>query len=48
MIQAAYAFLKDNRQYEGYGIRFDVIIVDFSKYPLNIRHYEGAFWANGY
>ena len=46
MIKAAYAFLNDNKQYEDYGVRFDIIIVDFSKYPLNIRHYEGAFWAD--
>ena len=44
IIQGAYGFLNENTQYEGKNIRFDVIIVDFSEYPVNITHHEAAFW----
>ena len=44
IIQGAYGFLNEIKQYEGKNIRFDVIIVDFSEYPVNITHHEAAFW----
>ncbi|MBD3226358.1 MAG: YraN family protein [Caldithrix sp.] len=44
LIQGAYAFLDQHEAYSGMDVRFDVIIVDFSKYPAKITIHEGAFW----
>ncbi len=44
IIRGAYTFLDRHPRYEGMGVRFDVIIVDFSEYPAKITHHEGAFW----
>jgi len=46
LIETTYAFLDKHQQYEGYGVRFDVMVVNFIKYPAEILHYEGAFWEN--
>ncbi|MGD9900750.1 MAG: YraN family protein [Calditrichaceae bacterium] len=44
MIQGAYGFLSKHPEFDGLGVRFDVLIVDFSEYPARITHYEGAFY----
>ncbi len=44
IIEGAYGFLGEHPEYEGVGVRFDVLIVDFSSYPAQITHYEGAFY----
>lgn len=44
IIQGAYGFIGKNPQFEGQDIRFDVIIVDFSVYPVNIIQHQAAFW----
>jgi len=46
IIQGTYGFLTEYPEYEGSDIRFDVIIVDFSKYPAKITHHEAAFWQD--
>ncbi len=38
--RAAEAFLAKNPQYNGYDVRFDVVLVSF---PLRIKHIENAF-----
>ena len=44
LIKTAYAFLDQHEEYLDFGVRFDVVVVDFTKYPVDIHHYEGAFW----
>jgi len=44
LIIAAYGFLDLFPAFTGKNLRFDVIIVDFSRYPAGIEHYQGAFW----
>jgi putative endonuclease len=44
IIETAYGFLAENEQYENCGVRFDVVVVNFKKYPAEINHYESAFW----
>jgi putative endonuclease len=44
IIRAAYAYLQYHPLQSGQGVRFDVIIVDFTQYPLGITHYKEAFW----
>ena len=46
IIETTYGFLSENQQYEDYGVRFDVVIVNFKNYPAEIVHYESAFWQN--
>ena len=48
IIQGTYAFLADHGEFEDMDIRFDVIIVDFSHYPAQITHHEGAFWQESF
>lgn len=48
IIQGTYAFLADYPEFEDMDIRFDVIIVDFSRYPAQITHHEGAFWQESF
>ncbi len=44
VIETTFAFLDQHPQYENMGVRFDVVVVNFFKYPAEIRHYPGAFW----
>ena len=44
IIRGANGLLSEFPEYEGLAVRFDVIIVDFSNYPLQITHHEAAFW----
>ncbi|MEJ2544971.1 MAG: YraN family protein [Calditrichaceae bacterium] len=44
LIQGAYGFIEEYPEYENYNIRFDVIIVAFSSYPVDITHHKAAFW----
>jgi len=44
IINGTYGFLSRNPQYENMSVRFDILIVNFSVYPADIRHYKGAFW----
>ncbi len=44
IINGAYRFIDADPQYRDMDVRFDVLIVDFSAYPAEIEHYEGAFW----
>jgi len=46
ILQGSYSFLAENSNYEGYDVRIDVIIVNFSTYPAQVTHYEGAFYDN--
>ena len=46
IIKGVYGFLDENPKYQGYDVRLDVIIVDFSKYPARIRHHKGAYYDN--
>jgi putative endonuclease len=44
LIKTTYQFLEHRPEFESLGIRFDVIVVNFVKYPAQISHYQGAFW----
>ena len=44
LIKTTYQFLGHRPEFESLGIRFDVIVVNFVKYPAQISHYQGAFW----
>jgi len=44
LIKTTYQFLESRPEFESLGVRFDVIIVNFVKYPAQISHYQGAFW----
>ncbi len=44
IIQTTYAFLSEHPELEGFEVRFDILIVDFSSYPVRIRHHQAAFW----
>jgi putative endonuclease len=46
IIRTTYQFLGQHLDYGSMGIRFDLVVVDFSSYPAQIRHYEGAFWED--
>jgi len=46
IIETTYGFLAENEKYEDYEVRFDVVVVNFKKYPAEIVHYESAFWQN--
>lgn len=46
IIKGTYGFLARHPEYEGFDIRFDVLIVDFSVFPAQITHHQGAFWEN--
>jgi len=49
IIRAAYGFLAENPKYQGFDVRLDVIIVNFSSYPAQITQHQGAFYDdNGY
>ncbi len=44
IIKGAYGFLSRFPEYEGNDMRFDVLIVDFSRYPAQITWHKAAFW----
>lgn len=44
LINTTYAFLDQHEEYQDYGVRFDVVVINFFRYPAEILHYEGAFW----
>jgi len=44
IIQGAYGFLDENPKYQGYDVRLDVIVVDFSRYPAKVTHHQGAYY----
>lgn len=44
IVKGAYGFLSRHPEYEGSDLRFDVLIVDFSKYPAQITWHKEAFW----
>ena len=44
IIKGAYGFISKSPEYEGYALRFDIILVDFSKYPARITWHKEAFW----
>ena len=44
IIRTTYAYLHRHPLNEGQGVRFDVVIVDFTQFPRNIIHYKEAFW----
>ena len=46
IIETTYGFLSENQQYENFGVRFDVVVVNFKNFPEEIIHYESAFWQN--
>ena len=46
IIETAYGFLSKNEKYVDFGVRFDVVVVNFKNYPAEAVHYESAFWQN--
>lgn len=46
IIQGVYGFLDENPKYQGNDVRLDVIIVNFSNYPAEITHHQGAYYDN--
>ena len=44
IIRATYAYLQYHPLSKDQGVRFDVIIVDFTQYPCGVTHYKEAFW----
>ena len=44
IIRTAYAFLAEHPELEGFDVRFDILIVDFSSYPARITQHQAAFW----
>jgi putative endonuclease len=44
IIRGAYGFLDENPKYQGYDVRLDVIIVNFTEYPAKITLHQGAFY----
>ena len=44
IIKATYGFLCENPVFQGKNIRFDVIVVNLYKQPIEINHYQAAFW----
>ena len=44
LIRAAYKIFDLLPALAGKNIRFDVVVINFDKYPATIRHYPGAFW----
>jgi putative endonuclease len=44
IIRTTYAFLAQNKQLNGLGVRFDVVVINFKSFPAQITHYCGAFW----
>jgi putative endonuclease len=44
LIRASYALVDLYQDYSGKNIRFDVIVIDFLKYPASVHHYPSAFW----
>ena len=46
IIETTYGFLAENEKYTDFGVCFDVVVVNFKKYPAEIIHYKSAFWQN--
>ncbi len=46
IIRTAYAFLDEHHEWQNHSVRYDILIVNFSRYPAEITHYEGAFWQD--
>ena len=44
IIETTYGFLSENEKYADFGVRFDVVVVNFFSYPVEIKHYQSAFW----
>jgi len=44
IIKGAYGFLSHFPEYNDKPVRFDVIIVDFSSFPVKITWHKEAFW----
>ncbi len=47
IIKGVYGFLNENPKYQGQDVRLDVIVVDFSTYPVDITHHQAAFYDDG-
>ncbi len=44
LITGTHGLLSEHPRYNNLNIRFDVIIVDFSRYPAKITWHQAAFW----
>ena len=44
LIMATYGFLDIFPLPSGKNLRFDVLVIDFTRFPAGIEHYQGAFW----
>ncbi len=44
LIKTTYRYLASAVPFTPVSVRFDVILVDFSAYPIKMHHYEAAFW----
>ncbi len=46
IIRTAYAYLDEHPEYGDFLVRYDIVTVNFSKYPAEISQYEAAFWQD--
>ncbi len=46
IMRSAYSFLDTHREFDDFTVRYDILLVNFSKYPAQITHYEAAFWQD--
>ncbi len=46
LIKTTYLYLANVAPFAPDAVRFDVILVDFSVYPVKVHHYEAAFWEH--
>jgi putative endonuclease len=44
IIRATYRFLTEYPEFQGKNIRFDLVVVNFYKEPVEVIHYQAAFW----
>ena len=46
LIRTAYIYLATAVPFKPDSVRFDIILVDYSRYPVKIHHYPAAFWEH--
>ncbi len=46
LIRTTYIYLATAVPFKPDSVRFDVILVDYSGYPVKIHHYPAAFWEH--
>lgn len=48
IIRTAHSFLAEYEEYRNLDMRFDVILVNFSSWPVEITHHKAAFYNDNY